>query len=172
MQLSSGAFGVLYFSGVTRNVSEKAAEVISAVYGVKKSDAVNSEAVNIYVNDRKFDEEPAPKVFMTDKLVWMADAGTLSRIFGCEIERTDSHTALVKADGQTYCFSDGSPIVTTSGGDKLYDNAVLFDNDSVCCPSRPSVSFWAHHFYGMRTVIRLRLHYQQQRQERCRHILI
>lgn len=127
-----GAFGVLYFSGVTRNVSEKAAEVISAVYGVKKSDAVNSEAVNIYVNDRKFDEEPAPKVFMTDKLVWMADAGTLSRIFGCEIERTDSHTALVKADGQTYCFSDGSPIVTTSGGDKLYDNAVLFDNDSVC----------------------------------------
>lgn len=130
--LAVGIGCIIGFAGMSEKVTEKAAEVISAVYGVKKADAVNSEHIDVFVNNQKLSDEPWPDIFMTDKLVWLADAGTLSRMFGCEIERTDSRTVLVKKDEKTYAFTDGSPIVTTDFGDKLYENAMLLEEDRVC----------------------------------------
>lgn len=123
---------VLCFGGVTEKVTEKAADVIAAVYGVKKADAVNSEPVDIYVNHQKFSGEPAPNIFMTDRLVWLADAGTLSRIFDCEIERTDSGSVTVRKNDKSFVFTEDSPVVTTASGDRVYENAMLLEDDRVC----------------------------------------
>lgn len=130
--LVAGIGCALYFGGLTKNVSQKAAEAISAAYGVKKADAINSETVDIFVNDEKLHKEPAPEIFMTDKLVWMADAGTLSHIFNCEIERLDAHTIKLQKSGKEFYFTDESDVVRTLSGDKLYENSVLIEEDRVC----------------------------------------
>ncbi len=47
----AGVGCLLYFGGMAEDVSDKAAEVISSFYGVKKADAVNSVPVEVYINE-------------------------------------------------------------------------------------------------------------------------
>lgn len=126
----TGVGCLLYFGGAAKEVSEKAAEVISTFYGVKKADAVNSESVDVYVNGEKLSEAPPPEVFMNDRLVWLAEAGTISRIFKCEVKRIDKYTVSLVKDGQTFTFYDDSDVVKTPEGDKLYKNSVLFKENT------------------------------------------
>lgn len=170
--LVAGIGCALYFGGLTKNVSQKAAKVISAAYGVKKADAINSETVDIFVNDEKLHKEPAPEIFMTDKLAWMADAGTLSRIFNCEIERLDAHTIKLQKSGKEFYFTDESDVVRTLSGDKLYENSVLIEEDRVCLGIRAVSELLGADFSWRRINIKFRLCCQRQRRRHCLKNLI
>lgn len=126
----TGAGCLLYFGGAAKDVSQKAADVIATFYGVKKADAVNSESVDVYVNGEKL-SEPSLDIFMNERLIWLAKAGTVSRIFKCEVNKIDDHTVSLIKDGKTFTFNDSSDIVTTPDGDKLYQSALIFKKDMI-----------------------------------------
>lgn len=119
----AGAGCLLYFGGMTEGVSDKAAEVIASFYGVKKADAVNSVPAEVYVNDRRLELPSSAKLFMTDDLVWMADSGTISRMFECSAERIDSGTMRIEKDGDAFFISEDSV--------RPLEHAVLFKNETV-----------------------------------------
>ncbi len=127
----AGVGCLLYFGGMAEDVSDKAAEVISSFYGVKKADAVNSVPVEVYINDSRLDLLPSSKLFMTDDLIWMADSGTISRIFECSVERMDSQTVRMEKDGESFLISQDGILTEGSDSIQVSEPTVMLKNDTV-----------------------------------------